>query len=155
MYRDETNPEASRFCVKPSGYRITGHKHGVKAFIDEGIFVHENNTKRKSNCFHKPRGSIALLEKHRAALLTADTTSLAASLRRTFWANAFEGLKWIEDTATGIEYLNHIYDEFSPSKSESLSSEEEEDEYVEQGSQGSTPIETKQIDLDLERPRSN
>ena len=63
LYRDEKHPEASRFCVKLLGCRIAGHKHGEKAFATEGIYVHESNTKRKNNCYHKPRGSLKLLKK--------------------------------------------------------------------------------------------
>ena len=63
LYRDEKHPEASRFCVKPLGCRIAGHKQGKKAFATEEINVHESNTKRKNNCYHKPRGSLKLLKK--------------------------------------------------------------------------------------------
>ena len=96
-----------------------------------------------------------MIKKHRAALLVADTTSLAAPLRRTFWTKAFEGLKAIDEGDAGKEYLTNLYNEFSPSKPESPSSEEEEDDdddYAETESQDSSPIEIKQIDLTAERP---
>ena len=80
LYRDGKNPEASRFCVKPSGCRVAGHKQGEKAFPNEGIFIHEYNTKRKSNCFHKPRGSLKLIDKHLNSLLNADTAALSLPL---------------------------------------------------------------------------
>ena len=91
------------------GVVLQCHKHGGKAFPNEGIFIHEYNTKRKNNCLHKPRGSLKLLGKHLNTLLNADTTTLSLPSRRAFWAKAFEDLKAIEDVEAGKKHLAQSY----------------------------------------------
>ena len=155
LYRDEKNPEASWFCVKPGGCRIAGHKLGEKSFPTEGIYVHEYNTKRKSNCFHKPRGNVKISEVHKAALLSADTSSLSHTTRRAFWAKAFELLKSIDNSAEGKDCLYKLYQEYSNPLSISEThdtSDEEDDNYLEDDSQNSSEIKITQIDLQQNRP---
>ena len=154
LYRDEKHPESSRFCAKPSGCRIAGHKLGEKAHVTEGIYVHEVNTKRKSTCYHKPRGSISLMETHRTSLLSADTSSLSLPSRRAFWAKAFETLKGIESSSAGTECLNKIFAEFKEPLSDVIqdSSDEEDTEFTDTGSTGSAPITITNVDVNQGRP---
>ena len=154
LYRDEKHPEASRFCAKPLGCRIAGHKLGEKAHVTAGIFVHEINTKRKNTCYHKPLGSISLIEKHRTSLLAADTSSLTLPSRRAFWAKAFEALNGIESSSAGTECLNKIFAEFKEPLSDVIqdSSDEEDTEFTDTGSLGSAPIAIANVDLNQGRP---
>ena len=154
LYRDEKHPEASRFCTKPLGCRIAGHKLGEKAYVTAGIYVHEINTKRKNTCYHKPRGSISLIEKHRTSLLAADTSSLTLPSRRAFWAKAFEALKGIDSSSAGTECLNKIFAEFKDPLSDVIqdSSDEEDTEFTDTGSLGSAPIAITNVDLNQGRP---
>ena len=154
LYRDEKHPEASRFCSKPLGCRIAGHKSGEKAYVTAGIYVHEINTKRKNTCFHKPRGSISLMDNHLTSLLAADTSSLTLPSRRAFWAKAFEALRGIESSAAGTECLNKIFADFKEPLSDVIqdSSDEEDTEFTETASLGSAPITITNIDLDQGRP---
>ena len=142
MYRDEKNPEA-------------GHKLGEKSFPTEGIYVHEYNTKRKSNCFHKPRGKVKIAEVYKAAVVSADTSALSHPTRRAFWAKAFELLKSIDNSAEGKDRLHKLYQEYSNPLSISEThdtSDEEDDNYFEDDSQNSTEIKITQIDLQQNRP---
>ena len=152
LYRDEKHLDATRFCAKPVGCRIAGHKHGDKAFATEGIYLHESNTKRKSNCFHKPRGSIQLTENLRTSILAADTSSLTLPSQRAFWAKAFDALKDVENSAAGTECLNKIFSEFKePLSEDDSTSDEDETEFTDMGSQGSPPVDIRKVDREQER----
>ena len=97
--------------------------------------------------------TIQLIAKHSTSLLAADTSSLTFPSQRAFWAKAFEALKDVDNSAAGTECLNKIFSEFKESLSEDdATSDEEENEFTDIGSQGSSPIDITKVDVELERP---
>ena len=66
---------------------------------------------------------------------------------------AFESLKGIDNSAAGTECLNKVFSEFKEPLSEVQdTSDEDETEFTDTGSQGSSPIDITKVDIEQERP---
>ena len=88
-------------------------------------------------------------------MLRSDTSDLTHPTRRAFWAKAFEVLRPIDDKDEGKDRLNKLYLEYSNPLSlfDTLgTSDEDDDNYSDDGSQKSTELKIIQIDLQKSRP---